>query len=65
MVVICRIDLDSIKIEQLELLVAQKIVCLNDARQAKCVLAMSEYQQILWFRKMQSIRDQGFMKQTS
>lgn len=57
MVVIVRIDLDKYDLEQIEHFVVYGIVTLSEAREgAKVVRDMSEYDQVLWVRKMQDAK---------
>ena len=56
MVVICRIELDNYSLDQIEHFVIDGIVTLSEARQSKAVMAMGEYNQVLWVRRMQAAR---------
>lgn len=51
MVVIVRLDLNQYHISQLEAFVMDGVITAQEATESKAYKAMSEYDQLMWFRK--------------
>lgn len=53
MIVIVRLDLDRYDVDVIERLVADGVITVGEAVQSKAAESMSEYEQLMWIRKIQ------------
>lgn len=59
MVVLVRLDLDKVQLQQLEKYIMSGVISIADARQSGAVLRMDDYQRLVWERNMRHQLGEG------